>query len=50
MNGKQLASMALFIIGFLLLWAAMRMAYVLVRPQAAKISPLAVQAADFVLM
>ena len=49
MDGKALGNMMLFIIGFLLLWAAMRMAYALGRPTLAQVSPDAAAAADFVL-
>jgi hypothetical protein len=48
-DAKALGNMMLFIVGFLLLWAAMRMAYALARPTLAQVSPDAAQAADFVL-
>lgn len=50
MNARQLGNMMLFVVGFLMLWAAMRMAYVLGRPQLAKVSPAAAGAVDFVLL
>ena len=50
MNTKQLGNMMIFVFGFLLLWAAMRMAWVLARPSVADVSPAAAQATDFVLM
>jgi hypothetical protein len=50
MDTKQLGNMVIFIFGFLLLWAAMRMAWVLARPQVQSVSPMAAQATDFVLM
>lgn len=49
MDAKQLGSMMLFVFGFLLLWAAMRMAWVLARPQVGRVSPTATQAVDFIL-
>ena len=49
MNGKQLATMMMLVFGFLLLWAAMRMGYVLVRPSVARVSPQVAQSLDFVL-
>ena len=50
MNAKQLGSMVLFIVGFLLIWAAMKMTYALARPRLEKVSPVAVGAIDFVLL
>ena len=50
MNGRQLGTMVLLVMGFLLLWAAMRMGYVLARPTLARVSPQAAQSMDFVLM
>lgn len=50
MNGRQLGTMVLLVFGFLLLWAAMRMGYVLARPTIAKASPQVAQSMDFVLM
>ncbi|KKN42657.1 hypothetical protein LCGC14_0711090 [marine sediment metagenome] len=50
MDAKQLGNMILFVVGFLLLWAALRMTYVLVRPRVEKVAPDLVGAADFVLM
>lgn len=50
MDTKQLASMMMFIIGFLLLYAAMRLAYALVRPTVQKASPAISGAVDFVLI
>lgn len=49
MDAKALGNMVLFIVGFLLLWASMRMAYALARPTLAQVSPDAAAAADFVL-
>ena len=50
MDTRQLGSMMLFVFGFLLLWAAMRMAWVLARPKVGQVSPVLQQATDFVLM
>ena len=50
MDTKQLGSMVMFIIGFLLLYAFMRMAYALARPTVQKVSPTVAGAVDFVLI
>ena len=50
MNANQLANMMLFVFGFLLIWAAMRMGWVLVRPQVSRLSPMVTEATDFVLL
>lgn len=50
MDAKQLGNMMLFVFGFLLLWASMRMMWVLVRPQVAGVSPIATQAVDFAVL
>ena len=49
MDAKQLWSMVLFVVGFLLLWAALRMSYALVRPRVEAVAPNIAGAADFVL-
>lgn len=50
MDAKQLGNMVLFVVGFLLLWAALRMSYALARPRLETVAPNFVGAADFVLM
>lgn len=50
MDTKQLVSMVTFVVGFLLLWAAMRMFYAVVRPRVAQVSPPIAEAVDFVLL
>ncbi len=50
MNAKQLGNMMLFVFGFLMLWGAMRMGWVLIRPQVARVSGGLAQATDFVLL
>jgi len=50
MNTKQLANMMLFVFGFLFIWAAMRMGWVLVRPQVARVSPMVTEAIDFTML
>ena len=49
MDAKQLANMMLFVVGFLLIWAAMRMTYALVRTRIETVVPNIASAADFVL-
>ncbi len=49
MDAKQLGNMVLFVVGFLLLWAALRMSYALVRPRVEAVAPNIAGAADFVL-
>ena len=50
MDGRQLGSMIMFIVGFLLIYAFMRMGYALARPTVQKVSPTIAGAVDFVLI
>lgn len=50
MDAKQLGNMLMFVVGFLLLWAAMRMGWVLARPIVADKVPAVASATDFILL
>jgi len=50
MSTKELGSMIIFVLGFLMVWGAMRMGWVLARPTVAKASPQVAQTGDFILL